>query len=428
MDEKVGLLDSLSTEDKSTVVAAINEIGSILDDLIKTANQNNQNFQQSINTINSNIGTINSDLDTKTNKNEYTIHSPYKGDGVSVDLDTLENGAIMFPGSVPVLHAPNDMTALPDSTIYQPKRAFGWQLLGDGYKNLYFRKFSWNGTPYDWSQIAFTSMLMGENLLINPDFKINQRGVTELTSNGRNQYLCDRWFHWDNNTTSVAKYIDNHYVLYSGRMGQYIENLKAGTYAITIKILSTDVKLGVYKTGGSYIGMIPEQAGTYSFITTLQDGLNHFFIQTLSSSTNGVVFDWIKIELGTIPTPFVPPNPGIELLKCKRYYQEITGGGIAQNHTSSLMGFLVKSDVKMRTTPTLSIKNPNLNNKDLGVCILDNAGNIQTGFEFNLYTSGMWLKDVVMVNAVKENHGLSKNSVYFIIGQKSPICLDAELY
>ncbi len=34
----------------------------------------------------------------------------------------------------------------------------------------------------------------------------------------------------------------------------------------------------------------------------------------------------IKLELGAIATPFVPPDPATELLKCQRYYEKITWG------------------------------------------------------------------------------------------------------
>ena len=41
----------------------------------------------------------------------------------------------------------------------------------------------------------------------------------------------------------------------------------------------------------------------------------------LSATGEYAEFLWAKLELGSIATPFVPPDPATELAKCQRYYQ-----------------------------------------------------------------------------------------------------------
>lgn len=78
---------------------------------------------------------------------------------------------------------------------------------------------------------------------------------------------------------------------------------------------------------------------------------------------NGVIkIHNVKLEFGSIATPFVPPDPTLELLKCQRYYFSLLGDetsisnstvGIAANNTRLPLGFIFPT--KMRAIPTTSI-------------------------------------------------------------------------
>lgn len=78
-----------------------------------------------------------------------------------------------------------------------------------------------------------------------------------------------------------------------------------------------------------------------------------------------ITVEWIKLELGSVATPFVPPNPATELLKCRRFFYRIgrnipffnPGNGIVINKDPSTHevigeGYLYLP-TSMRVAPTI---------------------------------------------------------------------------
>lgn len=135
-------------------------------------------------------------------------------------------------------------------------------------------------------KIVKALMLSGEisnpNLLINPDFRINQRkaGGT-ITTPG---YFVDRWKLVDGTVT-----INSDGSLWLN--GTIQQTLESAVGTDTFASAST---------------------GTVSY----DDSTNIF---TLTAS--GEVISWAKLEIGSLETQFVSPDPTTELLKCQRYYQ-----------------------------------------------------------------------------------------------------------
>ena len=152
------------------------------------------------------------------------------------------------------------------------------------------------------------------NLLINPDFKINQRGATSYEKQG---YSVDRWKIWnvtvtpnDNGGITVKndKYSD------TGTFIQILENATEG-----------DSTLSCYVTSVS--GTVTMVADDNSQVV-LKQGLN--VVHTSKSEKNFTIFlnqgtsvtlKWAKLEQGSIATPFVAPNQAEELEKCLRFFQ-----------------------------------------------------------------------------------------------------------
>lgn len=151
------------------------------------------------------------------------------------------------------------------------------------------------------------------NLLINPDFKINQRGQESYTISGF-EYTVDRW-RISGCTVSVS---DNGLTIQnvdsSGSwISQKFEKELKGVFTLSVKVSSISGKVHLTNSDNS---VIITSAGIHS--TTLS-GLSEFnmFVETGSS----VTFEWAKLEKGSIATPFVAPNPTEELMKCQRYYK-----------------------------------------------------------------------------------------------------------
>lgn len=122
-----------------------------------------------------------------------------------------------------------------------------------------------------------------ENLLINPDFQINQRGKSgDVSEIG--EYVADCW-----KLVSGTACINSDGSIYlNGTLSQKL-NLSVNTIPLAT---SSD-------------------AGSTSF-----DADNGIF----SVSSTGENITWCKLEYGLSPTPFGVVNPTSELIKCQRYY------------------------------------------------------------------------------------------------------------
>lgn len=151
------------------------------------------------------------------------------------------------------------------------------------------------------------------NLLINPDFKINQRGATSYEQRG---YSVDRWKIWNVTVTPSTsggitvksdKYSD------TGNILQYLENATEG-----------DSTLSCYVTSVS--GTVTMVADDDSQVI-LKQGLNVLHISKSTKSFKiflnrgtSITLKWVKLEQGKVATAFIVPNYADELMKCRRYY------------------------------------------------------------------------------------------------------------
>lgn len=131
------------------------------------------------------------------------------------------------------------------------------------------------------SQVAeFASNVSNPNLLINGDFKVNQRGNTTYTEAGK--YTVDRW-KLLSGTVDVA---ENGIVL----NGTIIQKLEHSPNAPVVA--SSNAGSIFYKNGAVTI-----------------------------STTTPTLISFAKLEVGTTATPFSPRSYAEELAMCQRYYQ-----------------------------------------------------------------------------------------------------------
>ena len=191
-------------------------------------------------------------------------------------------------------------------------------------------KAAWNAVNYS-----------NPNLLINPDFRINQRGQAEYTSG----YTVDRWYSPGKcsaapisggvkltstvtaSSTTHAFWQDFEFPLPPGK---YTLSLKAadvtGVWAARIRTVTA---------AGDYVDSYytPRlQAGINSVTVELPDSE---YISAVSigfnkgnEAGNSLKLAWAKLEGGSLATPFVPPDYAAELAKCQRFYQVRTTNDI----------------------------------------------------------------------------------------------------
>lgn len=166
------------------------------------------------------------------------------------------------------------------------------------------------------------SKFSNPNLLINPDFKINQRGQSTYSSTSSKKiYTVDRWNIYNANLNASTKVLTNPNSS-SGQFKQTLETPLVGTYTMTIK--TTSVSGNVY--------FFINENGTNIINKSLVSGLNTVtFTSTKGVSEVGILIsggasvqmDYVKLEQGTVETSYIAPNPVEEYPKCQRYFQYI---------------------------------------------------------------------------------------------------------
>ena len=121
------------------------------------------------------------------------------------------------------------------------------------------------------------------NLLTNPNFSINQRGISGAFSD-TGKYFVDRW-RLVSGTVTVNS--DGTLTL-DGSICQPLENAAGANVTASVS------------------------AGTAVYDDTAK---------TFTITGNGDVISWAKLEIGCAATAFIPPDPATELLRCMRYYE-----------------------------------------------------------------------------------------------------------
>jgi hypothetical protein len=175
------------------------------------------------------------------------------------------------------------------------------------------------------------------NLIINPEFTINQRGAASRTAS--TGYNFDRWY-------------------YDGtRLLQGVEtlNLRAGTYVVSWEGSSTceyslNTAAAASQSGQSYTSV--SKGGT---IVISSVGSNNLWLRFSSDLTN---LTKVMLIQGTQTSAFVARQHASELALCQRYYYRIqatdgstifgTGTAFSGTVTYAMTAF----PVQMRAAPT----------------------------------------------------------------------------
>lgn len=201
------------------------------------------------------------------------------------------------------------------------------------------------------------------NLLINPDFKINQRGETTYTKDNQGQaiYTVDRWILW-NGTLEANSMLLKAYGSDPGLLVQRLENKINGIATVSFEVSSISGTLTALARGtsGNTLGEISvTQKGIYQFTATGEISDITFTV----SAGGSVAFAWAKLEHGSIATPFIAPNPAEELEKCLRFFQTyeqlpfipelLSASNITGNYTTFTPVYNVLIQ-QMRVKPTVT--------------------------------------------------------------------------
>lgn len=158
------------------------------------------------------------------------------------------------------------------------------------------------------------------NLFINPDFKINQRGQSTYNSNNE-IYTVDRLSISNSNTIvnsdgtiTVSSLSESGYINYKQDGILYGKH----TFSIYVQAITGDVTVYFRNKDDSDIKLGTLKQGLNTFTQPNDDGFKRLIIVIQSGAS--VTLKYMKLEQGSVATPFVAPNYTDELLRCQRYY------------------------------------------------------------------------------------------------------------
>lgn len=205
------------------------------------------------------------------------------------------------------------------------------------------------------------------NLLINSDFRnpINQRGKTSYWKPSSWTYNIDRFSH-----------ILNSVILNGGYIRIYNDTGETGTTFFK-QIFEHPLEQNDYTVTVN----VKEITGTVQVngFGTLKKGINVFTVKNTSLSQlqlnlvgeSSIELYYIKLEQGSIATPFVPRHYGEELALCQRYYLKLFNEStffracVVNNNNQSWSFADIVLPCEMRINPTVSVVTaytPSLNN------------------------------------------------------------------
>lgn len=230
---------------------------------------------------------------------------------------------------------------------------------------------SWNGKT---TLAESAEVFSNPNLLINPDFSINQRGQTEYVNGKFAQYTVDGWFLREWNTTATVS--ETGLIISANNDGvsgtcleQYLSEgqiMYGEPYTLSVK--SNDV---IYVATGiinSVSDKIAYRKNNLYFQLAYDTSKSAWCVRLLEEAANSLALKWAQLEPGTIPTRHVKSHPATELVKCQRYYEPVAisaGTPIFAIATNKLR-FSVNFKVPKRVTPTFTGAN-------IKICRTDNS-------------------------------------------------------
>lgn len=248
---------------------------------------------------------------------------------------------------------------------------------------IWLRSYDGNNDVWtDWVLIPtlryLTSNFSNRNLLANPTFEINQRGLSKYT--GSANYTVDRWKSISAN--NIIEVISNGIRFTNGySSNSYIkqileENYSGVTLTFSAKISAISAgsaRMAMYYTTvdnpntwtliGS--GLTIDNTGIHSLTVTIPNSALRVSADLGGTGRAVIEYQWTKLEYGLSATRFEQPDTSTELSKCQRYYYAIGRGenknnyaiisGLCFGFASNQVRTLLKTPIPMRKSPSITM-------------------------------------------------------------------------
>ena len=211
---------------------------------------------------------------------------------------------------------------------------------------------------------AALTQISNRNLLDNPWFTVNQRGLSTY-SNVNYSYTVDRWL----GSSGFDLYVDSDGVSVSSGNKSIFERFEDSLYNF---LVGKTVTLSVLKSTGSIVsvsGVVKSNGNSFAYegdsdvsLYLTKDSYAKF-IQVVFKNTT-VTLRAVKLELGSVSTLAmdIAPNYATELLKCQRYFYRFQNS----MRGTCIPGWILNTNARaavhlptgMRSTPTINASGP----------------------------------------------------------------------
>ena len=198
------------------------------------------------------------------------------------------------------------------------------------------------------------------NLLINSDFMVNQEGNTSGASVAAYAYFLDGWY----NASGYGYSAGNITWADVGGVRTLTIGVAGSTRYTREKVEASNTPAGMYTLSweGTAQGQVMYDGGTdpgYSAgpITVYLNGTATVIIGFRGT---GDTLRNVKLEQGTVATPYQPPLYGDNLRACMRYFQMLANGDDGSRFpgyyaTSTSILFFIEFKGVMRAAPTIVV-------------------------------------------------------------------------
>ena len=302
---------------------------------------------------------------------------------------------------------------------------------GDDHK-IYYN--TWRSRWEGWRSITDKSDLPNPNLLINPDFRINQRAKT--TYNGTNGYCVDAWIRSSDATVNVVG--DGIAMSYSSTSNpavfqsvNFSNKLYGKPITFSASINGTVYSCSCTPTAGSEGTILAFTRLDGETDTPADNSIPNIYIQMNSRGiiqcvlNNVTKCEWAKLEIGTVATPFTPPNPEEELLKCRERYQTFNGTLVPYYKTNNIIEFSIPTPHRADGTAfTASFKDISSFSVAGGLALYDARGNVTKLIpisSFSMKYNALDKSYYIDAPLPSDYTALNINNVFLLIGYKCPI-------
>ena len=256
------------------------------------------------------------------------------------------------------------------------------------------------------------------NLLINPDFKINQRGQTSYDFSTKSGYTVDRWFISRSKLTiNSDNTITVDFTANGGVINQQLETVLNEQHTASINITRITGSIRFYIGTSKFITIT--SPGIYTITHDTDITQVSLYNPTGNNTTASCTVKWIKLEKGPIATQFVSPVIADELVKCQRYYQYINIDCSAAVLIDNFIFCNLSGLINMRVQPSVKIS------KNVTYLGYYGTNAIQVDIS-SFYTMALGTCNfILLISKTNSNTGVNR-----LVGSftKSEVYLDAEIY